>query len=374
MRSSAQSRLTVPPLAAILLNAMARNARQRGKRKAATQPQPKAERSPDRLIRPQEALTFPAHANDAGRRLDLFLKSKLKWRSRQQVQDLIARREVTVGGARVDRAYRLKEGDVVRLPLVQPADGEIEGIGDIPLDILYEDDVLIVLNKQPNIVVHPVGPHRYNTLLNALHLRFRDFDNEEDDVIPKLAHRVDRQTSGILVAYKTKREDQKAPLVFEHADVVKEYLAIAEGTFESNSGTIDLSLGPEPDAPEYVAKRVVREDGDAARTDYTVRERFERFTLLHMRLHTGRQHQIRVHLQAIGRPVVCDRFYGLREALRVSDVRPLSADEEDALLLDRQALHSWRIAFPHPQTGEPFTAEAPLPDDMRRALHAMRSA
>jgi len=110
-----------------------------------------------------------------------------------------------------------------------------------------------------------------------------------------------------------------------------------------------------------------------ARTDFEVLERFEDFTLVHLRLHTGRQHQIRVHLRAKGHPVACDKFYGRRETLRLSDVRRLAANEENTVLLQRQALHAYRVAFPHPTTGKPLTVEAPLPEDMSRTLEALRA-
>ena len=313
------------------------------------------------------------HPGDAGMRLDLFLKSRLKWRSRAKVQELIEEREITVAGVRVRRSYRLKAGEEVHIPLPPPPEDAFR-INKIPLEILHEDDVLIVLNKQPNIVVHPVGPHRFDTLINALHLRYRNLETDDKDIVPKLAHRLDRETSGVLVAYKTGRYERDAPVVFENADVRKEYLAIAEGIIAAETGTIDLPIGPDPGMRTSAARRIVASDEAPSRTDYKVVERFDFFTLVQLRLHTGRQHQIRVHLQAEGHPVVCDKLYGLREELRLSDVRRLGQSEEDTVLLNRQALHSYRITFPHPRTGEPFTVTAPLPEDMARVLEAMRQA
>lgn len=326
---------------------------------------------PNKLIVPAEAETFRVHPGDVGLRLDQFLKGKLKWRSRAKVQELIATREITSDGVRLDRAYRVKVGEEIRLPLPPPPEDAYR-IGDIPLEILYEDDVLIVLNKPPNLVVHPVGPHRYNTLINALHLRYRDLDDADKDVVPKLAHRLDRGTSGVLVASKSGRHDQGAPLVFEHADVRKEYLAVAEGVIETDADTLDLPIGVPPGAKPKTTPRIVTADGQPARTAYRVVERFAHFTLVHLRLFTGRQHQIRVHLRAIGHPVLCDHLYGERAKLRLADVRALKPGEEDSLLLDRQALHSYRITFPHPATGEEMTFEAPLPADLEGTLEAMR--
>jgi len=312
-----------------------------------------------------------AHPGDSGTRLDRFLKMKLKWRSRTKVQELIRNKEITVAGARVDAAYRLKPGDEVRLPLPPPPEDAYR-IAEIPLDILYEDDLLVILNKQPNIIVHPVGPHRYNTIINALHLKYRNLEDDKKDIHPKLAHRIDRETSGVLVAYKSRRYDRSAPIAFENMDVTKEYLAIVEGRMKQESGTIALPIGSKPGMERYSSHRMVTADGAHALTEYKVIERFDAFTFLSLRIHTGRQHQIRVHLQSQGHPVVCDKRYGLRKELRLSDVRKLKSGEEDALLLDRQALHSCRITFPHPTTNKPLIVEAPLPEDMKQALSAMR--
>ncbi|MDK1032230.1 MAG: RluA family pseudouridine synthase [Planctomycetia bacterium] len=342
---------------------------------------------------PPEAETFIVHRAQAGMRLDQFLKDKLKWRSRTKVQELIETREITANGVRVDRSYRVKPGEEIRIPLAPPPE-EAFRIAEIPLGILYEEDLLGVMNKQPHIVVHPTGPHRYDTLINALHLRYRNLDDPKKDIIPKLAHRIDRETSGVLVVCKTGRHERGVPLVFERSDVRKEYLALAEGVVESDSGMIDLPLGREPGKDSNTLSRSARgattpigtlrakqaefvlrfvtPDGAPARTGYEVAERFNSFTLVRARLFTGRQHQIRVHLQALGHPVVCDKFYGIREEFHLSDARQLRPDEDDVLLLDRQALHSWRVTFPHPTTGKQITVEAPLPDDMRRTLELLR--
>ena len=310
---------------------------------------------------------------EAGTRLDQFLKAKLKWRSRAKVQELIADREITARGVRLDRAYRVKAGDEIRLPLPPPPDDAFR-IDEIPLHILYEDDRIVVLNKQPDIIVHPVGPHRYNTLINALHLRYRDLEDERNDVIPKLAHRIDRGTSGVLVACKTGRHERGAPVVFENMEVRKEYLAIAEGVVDKDNGVIDMPIGVEPNGHPNTARRVIDPNGRHAKTGYTVVERFKAFTLLRLRLFTGRQHQIRVHLKAMGHPIVCDSYYGLRRELRRSDVRSLRPGNADDVLMSRQALHSYRISFPYPTDDETMTFEAPMPDDMQAALEAMRHA
>ena len=320
---------------------------------------------------PQEAETYVVEPNQAGMRLDRFLQVKLRYSSRTRIQQMIAAREVTADGKTVDRAYRVKALEEVRLPLPPPPAAAFR-IGEIPLDIIYEDDLLVAVNKQPNLVVHPSGRHLYDTLINALHLRYRDLEHAEDDIIPKLAHRIDRETSGVLVAVKTRRDERGSPLVFEHTRVIKEYLAIAEGVIREDAFEVNLPLCKEPGKNPNLALMVVHADGQAARTACRVVERFAAFSLVRCRLYTGRQHQIRAHLQSIGHPVACDKLYGVRETLRLSEIRPLRTHEEDSLLLDRQALHSCRLTFPHPRTGEELTIEAPLPDDMAQTLKALR--
>ena len=207
---------------------------------------------PDKLIVPQEAELFHVYPDQARMRLDQFLKMRLHWRSRTKVQELIAEREVTAGGVRLDCSYRVKAGEEIRLPLPPPPEAAYR-IAEIPLEILYEDDLLIILNKPPDLVVHPAGRHRYDTLINALHLRYRNLDDPKKDIIPRLAHRIDRETSGVLIAYKMHRHDRASPLVFERTQVVKEYLVIAEGAVERDAGVIDLPIGRQPNAPRATA-------------------------------------------------------------------------------------------------------------------------
>jgi 23S rRNA pseudouridine1911/1915/1917 synthase len=340
----------------------------RPKRKKVLRP---LRKTPDKLIVPQSFATFVVAPDEVGSRLDQFLKKRLKWRSREKIQQLIVEREVTSSGARLDRAYKVKVGEEIRLPLPPPPE-DANRIQEIPLEILYEDEILIVLNKAPNIVVHPAGRHKYDTLINALHLRYRNLEDAKSDIIPRLAHRIDRETSGVLVGYKMRRHDRRAPLVFEHQDVSKEYLALAEGVMADDEGVIDLPLAREPHENPGLALVVVTPGGSNARTGFRVVERFKEFTLVRCRLFTGRMHQIRAHLKALGHPIVCDKLHGVRRELWLSDIRPIGAKEENRLLLDRQALHSARIEFDHPATGERLRIEAPLPEDMRTTLEQLR--
>ena len=326
---------------------------------------------PDKLILPQSEEVFIVHPNQDGMRLDNFLKMRIKYRSRNQIQQIIRERGVTIEGKPADRASKVRSEQRVHMALPPPPPEAFE-IDKIPLEILYEDDLLVVLNKQPNIVVHPSGGHMFDTVINALHLRYRDLEDESKDVIPKLAHRIDRETSGVLVAVKTGRHERGSPLVFENTDIVKEYFAIAEGVIEKDAFDVDYSICKDPALNPNLAPMIVHPDGLEARTGVTVLERFREFTYVRCRLYTGRQHQIRCHLKAVGHPIICDTIYGVREELRLSGIRPTREGEEDALLIDRQALHSCRLTFPHPETGDELTIRAPLPADMQRTLDALR--
>ncbi|HRU05728.1 MAG TPA: RluA family pseudouridine synthase [Candidatus Brocadiia bacterium] len=328
--------------------------------------------NPDHLIAHQEQVCFPILADVAGMRLDMFLKMRLSWRSRESVHRLLEQRDVRVDGEKRRASYRLKWGETVVVPCPPPSE-DPEIMKTIPLHIIYEDDALVVLNKQPNVVVHPVGKERYGTLINALHLRYRRPDDPKHDVQPKLAHRLDRETSGVLVVCKSDESRRKVGMDFERGDVDKRYLALVEGVLAEDRGLIDAPIGKALNS-DHGMKMGVRPDGVAARTEFETLERLGTMTLVGVRLLTGRTHQIRVHMQHIGHPVVCDKFYGVRKELRLSCVRPLRAGEDDRVLLDRQALHCHRLGMPHPFTRERLVLEAAMPDDMGAAVAAAREA
>ena len=327
---------------------------------------------PDKLIVPQEAEVFHVYPDQAGMRLDQFLKMRLHWRSRTKVQELIeSARSPPAESASIARtassSARKSACRSRRRRRPRTASPKSRWRSSTRTTCSSSS------TSRRDLVVHPAGRHRYDTLINALHLRYRDLNDPKKDIIPRLAHRIDRETSGVLIAYKMRRHDRASPLVFERTKVVKEYLTIAEGVVEQDSGVIDLPIGRQPDTPRDQAQVTVHPGGQPSRTGYQVLERFRGFTFLRCRLFTGRMHQIRVHLQAIGHPVVCDKRYGLRAELRRSDLGPIPPGEEDRVLLSRQALHAHRIRFNHPVTGSPVAIEAPLPPDMQGLLEALRA-
>jgi len=329
-------------------------------------------RTPDHLIRPETEYRLVVDDRSEGLRLDRFLALKMPWRSRTSVQRLLAERGVTVDGQRRRRAYRVREGDEVAIPLPPPPpEADPEALRRIPLDIIHEDEHLVVLNKRPGVVVHPVGRKRFNTLINALHLRYRRPDDPEHDVVPMLCHRLDRDTSGVLVVAKTLYARRELYFEFDRRRAVKEYLALVEGE-PNDLRVVDLPIGPDPQS-EIRLRRAVQpaeRGGAQALTEVEALERFGDFSLVRLRPRTGRQHQLRVHMAGVGHPIVCDALYGRRRRLTQHEVDPACASDKP--LLERQALHAARLVLRHPGTGKRTAFEAPLAPDMQRTLEVLR--
>ena len=324
---------------------------------------------PFHLIRPETHWTASVTRSWVGRRLDQFLKAKIPWRSRNQIQALVASGKIAVNGSAAKSSYRLKSGEEITFELPPPPE-EVGRIKDIPLEIIHEDDDIVVLNKQANIVVHPAGRRRFDTLINALHYRYRSEDPSED-VVPKLGHRLDKETSGVLVVCKSHAARTRVSMDFEDGRVRKEYLTLVEGVVERDEGEICLPLDGDRLGPNPMKMVVNHETGSPSLTQFAVLERFRDFSFVSVRPKTGRQHQIRVHFAAIGHPVVCDKAYGIRKALRVADLVPQS--EEGQVLLERQALHAAKLTLRHPAHRGEVTFEAPLPEDMEAVLGVLRT-
>jgi 23S rRNA pseudouridine1911/1915/1917 synthase len=311
-----------------------------------------------------------------GLRLDAYLRKRYPWRSREVYQDMIRRGLVRLNGEARKASTAVRWRDSIWVDYGEPEDLK-QDPASIPLDAILEDESILVLNKRPGIVVHPVGKSRFNTITNALHARYRNLEDPSKDVVPKLVHRIDRGTSGVLLVAKTDAARRELGRQFEEREVEKEYLALVRGTPRKDSGLVDLPIVPAesavPGKPKV--KTVPVGEGPDARTGWRVEERFRGCALLRLELHTGRTHQIRVHCAAIGHPLLCDDQYGDGKALYPSTAAGADAPERgEAPLLDRVALHSARLVFDHPVTGKRTTVEAPLPEDMRRAVEALRKA
>ncbi len=309
-----------------------------------------------------------------GLRLDAYLRKRYPWRSREAYQGMIRRGLVLLNGETRKPSTPVRWRDRVWVDYGEPEDLD-QDPGAIPLRVLLEDVEILVLDKQPGVVVHPVGKNRFNTITNALHARYRDLDDPSKDVVPRLVHRLDKGTSGVLLVAKTAAARAELGRQFEDREVGKEYLALARGDPRGDSGTVDLPIVPEvltaPGKPRM--RTVPHGQGPPTRTDWRVEERFGRFALLRLTLHTGRTHQIRVHCAALGHPLACDDQYGDGKPLWPSTLAGADAPERgEAPLLDRVALHSARLVFTHPRSGERVAVEAPLPEDMARTVEALR--
>jgi 23S rRNA pseudouridine1911/1915/1917 synthase len=308
-------------------------------------------------------LVVPGDA--AGLRLDRFLAASGRGWSRSQVARWITEGHVTRNGVPSKPAQFLQPGDVIVVVPPPPAASEVRP-QEMPLDVLFEDGNLIVINKPPGLVVHPAAGNPDGTLVNALLAHCRDLSGVGGVERPGIVHRLDRDTSGVLIAAKTDAAHRALSLAFRWRTTDKRYLAVVYGSFKANEGVVDAPIARHPDERKRMA---VVAGGRPARTVYWVHERFPGCTLVECRLVTGRTHQVRVHMAHIGHALVGDPVYAGRQWRTVED-HDLATVCRD---FPRQALHAWRLTITHPLTGIPMTFEAPLPEDMADLLASLRS-
>ena len=286
-------------------------------------------------------------------RLDRLVAAALPELSRAQAHRLIEQGAVTIGGIAVDRASHIVDNGVevsVTLPSTAPA----PGADTYPLEVLFEDEHTLVINKHPGILVHPVPGVPGLTLVDVLRVRYPELDAMRGGDGPGVVHRLDRDTSGVLAFARTEVARATLKDQWRARETRKEYIAIVEGRVEPSAGIVDAPLGVDPNDGR---RRAVVEVGDQAYSEYRVREQYgDEAALLDVTIRTGRTHQIRVHLEAIGYPVLGDTLYGRRSAL-----------------ITRQALHAARLGFRLPSTDEWREFTAPLPDDMREVIEGLRS-
>ncbi len=308
---------------------------------------------------PETDVVFEVRPDLEGRRLDLFLKERMPWRSRHAIQALIREGSVRVNGERLKAGRKVFDGDRVTIEL-EPIDPATIHHDRIPLTFLHEDDHVAVLDKQPGIIVHPAGRQLHNTLLNAVYHHYR-VRRPDPAVTPRLGHRLDRDTSGVLLVSKNRDVRRVVQEIFEAHRVEKEYFAIVHGAMKDDAGLIDEPIDMQA-RPYGGTRMVVRAGGLPSRTRFRVLERFEAHTLVHLFPQTGRTHQLRVHLAHLGHPIVCDTLYGHERELHCGD----------RTLIDRQALHSCRLRLPHPVTEETLDVHSGAPGDMTAVLEALR--
>lgn len=295
--------------------------------------------------------TFEVSPEEEGLRLDRFLAKRLHWMSRSSVQKLVERP--------LKPSTRVVAGDRIEVKIPQVHKDREEAERDPPLkpgDILYEDQAIVVVNKPAGVPVHPVGMNLHRTVLTALHQRFRS-----DSVTPQLVHRLDLETSGVLLVARTESALADLTAQFRKREVSKEYRAVVYGQMKDDEGEIDLPLGPDEDST-VPYKQTVRADGRKAVTRYSVLKRTERLSWVRLVPLTGRKHQLRVHLAAFGHPIVGDKSYGPDEKYYFKAREgPPDATDLDVLLLPRQALHAFCLTVRHPTSRETVRFEAPEP-------------
>lgn len=315
-------------------------------------------------------ITVPPEAE--GNRLDRFLAGQFPDYSRTLLASLVRDGLVSIEDfppAKLKPSLKLEAGQVITVekPALEEAELAPE---DIPLDVLFEDDCIIVINKPADLPVHPPKAGRGGTLANALLFHFQKL-SRPDPIRPGIVHRLDADTSGVIVCAKDDSAHFKLAKQFEQRTVKKEYLAIVRGRMKQPSGEIDMPIGRHPD--HYEMQRV-HPEGRSAVTHWEVIEEFKRFSLLRLKPQSGRTHQLRVHLSAINHPIVGDRLYSRKPPLTRSEVEGREAEPGEPPLIARQALHAARLEFEHPRSGERASFEAPLPEDMQRTLEALREA
>lgn len=319
-------------------------------------------------------------SRDLRKRLDQYITDRVPFLSRSQAQKLIDAGAVTVNGALPKHSTILRQRDVVGIVIPPQRPSRIEP-EPMELDVLYEDDYLLVLNKRPGVIVHPARSHTSGTLINGLAWRFEREGRQgaslsgvgADDARPGVVHRLDRDTSGVIVFAKDDLAHWRLGRQFEKRRVEKRYIAVVHGAVEPIADVIDLPLGPHPNrAKGYREKQVVRHDsfGKPSVTLYRALELFDGYSLLELELRTGRTHQIRVHLSHLGWPVVGDDMYGGR-AVTLGDLST-TLQPADEIVINRQALHAAMLSFDHPITQERMTFAAPFRGDMTRLIQMLR--
>jgi 23S rRNA pseudouridine1911/1915/1917 synthase len=317
------------------------------------------------------AVELTVQLKTAGMRLDQYLVMQFADFSRSLLQRAIEADTVTVNDKPAKRSTKVKQGDRVRvwLPVPDRAEPTPE---DIPLEVLYEDEYLAVVNKPYNMVVHPARGNWGGTLVNALAHRFQHLSKINGDYRPGIVHRLDRDTSGVILVAKEEKAHRDLGMQFESRKIFKEYVAITHGVLDRDSDYIERRIGHHP---HDRIKMIATDDetiGKEACTFYEVIERFKGYTFVRCQPRTGRTHQIRVHLGSVGCPVLADKTYSGRDSFKLSDLTPGLAPEQDEVLLGRQALHALRLRLFHPHTKQPLAVEAPLPAEFVKTLEALR--
>ncbi|MBN2713885.1 MAG: RluA family pseudouridine synthase [Planctomycetes bacterium] len=311
-------------------------------------------------------LSYVVDPNWVELRLDQFVKTMVPSMSRTKIQKYIKNDRIEVNGISRPANWRVRLNDSVILRCNEPEGGS-DAAKDIPIEVIYEDDDILAVNKQSGLIVHPVGKNRHNTLLNALYFRYKDILPEDQEI--SLANRIDQHTSGIILVAKNTEAKRIIQEDFEARVPKKAYMALVEGIVEKDEGEIDLPIGPAPCNTDHCKMGIrMDEEGKPSLSFFKVIERFPHAdcTLVRLEPHTGRQHQLRVHMAHEGHPLLCDDRYNQPGTFSV-----ISPDGEKASI-SRYALHAAELNFEHPISKEQMKIIAPLAEDMQSVLDGLR--
>ncbi len=327
---------------------------------------------PRDLSKPLEQVRVLIDARTAGQRLDLALAAVLTWRSRSSIVRMIEQGMVRLQGRVVPPSRRVKVGDTIEVDVPQDPVAKPRTDASFDLHVLYEDEYMIAVDKPPGMAVHPSGRHLHGTLIHGLHARYRRPEEPEHDVLPRLLHRIDMETSGVVAVGLDEHFHHQVRKQFEDRLVQKRYLAVVHGRPPAPEGRIDRGIVPDKSSAVRLKLTTCEPGaGQSAVTSYRVVRGNDRFSLVELRPETGRTHQIRVHMAAIGCPLVGDKLYGGDEQLFLKGIAGALDDAgREALVLDRHALHSSALTFYHPAKGRDLTIEAPLPAEFEELVAA----
>ena len=296
----------------------------------------------------KETITVQANENDKGKRIDSFLNEVIEDATRSYIQKIIDGGYVVITGKKTTisgNILKVTETIVVNLPEDETLDLIPE---DIPLEIIYEDSDIVIINKAPNMVVHPAHGNYNGTLVNALLYHIKDLSTINGVIRPGIVHRLDKDTSGVIVVAKHDEAHTTLSDMFKEKTLEKTYVCIAKGVFKDKSGRIETLIGRDPRDRKKMA--VVTENGKIAISNYEVLDESKNYSLVKVRIETGRTHQIRVHMKSLNHPILGDATYG---------------NSTDGIA--RQMLHAYRLKFTHPISKKDMVVTAPIPEDFKRA-------
>ncbi|MBE6007664.1 MAG: RluA family pseudouridine synthase [Lachnospiraceae bacterium] len=303
-----------------------------------------------------ERYTLIAEKEDTGKRIDVFVSDNMDSLSRSMVQKLIEGGEILVNEKNIKSNYKLRCGDMVSAIIPDPENVDIVA-EDIPLDVIYEDEDIIVVNKPKGMVVHPAAGHFSGTLVNALMYHCGEsLSGINGELRPGIVHRIDKDTSGILVSAKNDNAHRELAMQLADHSITRIYYAICFGNIKEDNGTVDKPLGRNPKDRKKMA--ITDKGGRRAVTHYKVLERYGKYTLMQAQLETGRTHQIRVHMSSIGHPLLGDKVYG-------SEKQPFGIN-------DGQVLHAGVLGFIHPTKKEYMEFRSPLPEGFEKLIDKLR--